>query len=410
MVENKFKLVGISLAISGIPYGMYLNTIYPVIKWTPIVMILSVLLTINWRNLLAFKFPNSNRMVRFLISFHLFMIVYYLFGYDDSFQWLSFHLFIVAFCYSIMSLPKSFNFSDVPEAVFIITIPLVLFGLFVCFNNLVVGEEAYYLRQSDTGFVIEPFTVACGALYNMFAGLCILDKNKIFKLVVIITTIMGIYILFSCIKRTPIFVYIIGLGLFLLKSKQLFNVNKRLFIKYTIVSITIFVVLYLSNEYVSANVNDFINNMITGVRNLLGDTSVSDDTGSAIERANNRATAYNHIDQHWTSVNYIFGNGYFMYWLDSPFLQSYFDMGLIGFICYIYTVVVYPFKIFRYKYVDTKVLYALLLCVYGIVSIFSAGHPYQSEHYVCVILLAVFVNNNKFLKHEQYYSDSIYHI
>ena len=78
-------------------------------------------------------------------------------------------------------------------------------------------------------------------------------------------------------------------------------------------------------------------------------------------------------------------------WIDNPVLQSYLDMGIIGFILYFSIVVIFPIRSF-FSLKNNLALFAILICLYNIFSAFSSGNPYLYIKYVPVVFLAFTMN------------------
>ncbi len=80
----------------------------------------------------------------------------------------------------------------------------------------------------------------------------------------------------------------------------------------------LFAGIYFWDNSVQKLVDQFFSNFSNGVLNLFGDTSVSDETGSAYIRVEMREWAYKYIEENYSLVNYVFGAGYMTHWLDNP--------------------------------------------------------------------------------------------
>jgi hypothetical protein len=384
---------GIAISIIGVPLGMYFNYLFPFIIWSPIFMMLSVVLIFNYKNLFLLKFPSQNSFFKLILSFQILMIVYGYFSLQMTSKNLSFHLYMIFLILSLASCSKKCINNNVLSILFIISSFCSILGLYCLVNGLVVGEDAWELKQEDDFYALEPFTISVGAIYNLSCALYLKSKISIFKYLIYVFILIDFYIILFCGKRTPMFVSLVIVVVFFFKSKGLFNLNNIIHILFG-VGIAFFIInlLNFNLNILSVELNNFFSNFFSGIHNLFGDTSVKDDTGSAIHRFQSREWAYNFINNRFDFSNYIFGAGYNTKWLDNPVLQSYLDMGIIGLVFYIYIVIVYPIKVFLNKKSNFLILFAFSICLYNILSSINSGNPYLYIKYMPVVFLSYFTN------------------
>ena len=391
---NIFKLknpllVGISLSSIGVPLGMYFNYFYPGLKWSPIFMALAFIFTCNWGNLLRNKFPLMNGYFKLIIVAQLLVIFYGVIGSNTDNQILSFLLFTIAYVVALATNCNVKALDKLPQYMFFMSLlPLVL-GTFVCLRNLVVGEDAWLLKQELDNYSLEPFSVSQGALTNMIAGLCMAKNKKWEKILFLIALALGTYVILSCEKRTPYIVFcMIVIYYFYVKSKNSF----KKIVPYAFVIFVLILLFYLFIPFFHDKIDDFVGNTYNGLLNLLGDTSVSDKTGSAIMRVHSRERAYQYITENFGFMNYIFGGGFLCVGaIDNPILQMYIEMGLLGASLYFYIVVYTPLKIAQKRINNNSVMLTMSLTLYSIISIFNSGHPYMWAKWTPVAVLVAVV-------------------
>lgn len=389
--------IGASLVACGVPYGMYFNFLYPNglggIRWSPVFMALSVILLINWNNLIKFHFPSFSKVFGFLIGFQMIMMFYGTFSSNMTDQYLTFHLYIMALCISISTVSDFSKFDYFPETLFLITIPLSIMGVFYMATGMMVGDDAYLSKMYDDDYALEPFTASFGMLINMMSVLCIKSKNIIYKILLIISFAAGIYFILFTSKRTPLLVFFVSLLIFMYLQNKFDKKSIGRLVVYAMGGIMVIILLSIFVPTIGDQATMVLNNFTSGFRNLIGDTTVSDDSGSAIARLENRRWAYNYINSSFTSINWIFGGGYMVRWLDNPILESYLDMGIIGFGFYLTLIVFFPIRILFKKIKDNNVMLSLMISSYAIVSIFNSGNPYQYIKYTPIVLLSFFVTS-----------------
>lgn len=385
--------LGITLSLVGVTFSMYFNWLFPIIKWSPVIMAISaILLAGNDFFNLRFKL---NKVLLTVILYQILMLTYGFLDVDGrmSSQYMSFHIYVIVLCLLYSSMCKKISLEGLPKTIFYTSLWSSCLGAYYCYSGYVVGEQAWLLKQDVDEYALEPFTIASGALMNYFSALLMDKKNKTSIFFIVIGIILDVYILFTCEKRTPIFVGLLGSFIFFHKQGTL---NKKAFLELLRYLPLLFIAIIFSYSYFDSfqiKVDNFAENFYYGVLNLLGDNSVRDATGSAMERVASRNEALNYMDINFTFFNFLFGSGYLFKWLDAPLLEAYIDMGILGFLCYFYLVIWFPFKnIFR-KNINSYQILALLFTIYPMVSCMNSGIPYMWNKYVAVCLLAYVLKN-----------------
>lgn len=396
-VHNLRYQLGITLSVVGVTFGMYFNWLFPNIKWSPVIMAISAMLLIGkdfFR--LRFKF---DKVLLMMILYQILMLTY---GFLDTkekmtSQYMSFHIYVIVLCLLYSSMNKNISLNELSKTVFYTSLWSSCLGAYYCSIGYVVGEQAWQQKQEMDVYALEPFTIASGALMNYFSALLMDKRKKSSFLFIAIGIILDVYILFTCEKRTPIFVGLLGTFIFFYKQGTL---NSKAFIKLLKYLPILFIVTIFSYSYFDSfqlKVDSFAENFYYGVLNLLGDNSVSDATGSAMERVASRNAALNYMTLNFTFFNFLFGAGYLFKWLDAPLLEAYIDMGVLGFLGYFYLVIWFPFKSVFIKNLNNVQMLAILFTIYSMVSCMNSGLPYMWNKYVAVCLLA-YVLKNKLVK------------
>lgn len=389
--------IGASLVLCGVPYGMYLNFLLPNgfygIGWSPVIMVLSILLLTDWDNAIRLRFPSFSKVMGYIILFQLIMLAYGMYSDNMTNQYLSFHLFVISLCFSISSNKSYEKFDKFTTALYVVSFPLVILGVFYMASGLIVGDEAYQMRQYNDDYALEPFTACSGMLTNMFAILCVNSKSLWHRVFLAISFAAGLYVILYTGKRTPLLDLFVAFFIYLFLENRLKGKSFKRIVSYSIIGVIVICILIALIPRVGEQAENVWDNFTSGVLNLLGFTNVSDTSGSAIERVYNRRWAYDYINTRFGSINYIFGGGYLVRWLDNPVLESFLDMGLIGIIFYISIVVIYPIKVIFKRYNNTNIVLGLMLASYAIVSMFNSGNPYQYSKYTPIVILAFFVKS-----------------
>lgn len=365
-------------------------------------MMLSFVLIANWKNILNLRFPLMNGELKVIIFTQILCLLYGVYDVEIDFQYISFFLYVIAFSLALASIDFYMSFEELPQYLFYISLLSLSLGVYVCFNALVVGENVWYLKQENEEYALEPFNVSYGALSNMFAGLCWNKDKKHKKILFVVSMIAGTYIILSCGKRTPYFVFWVCFIYYIYLKRKISRVSITKFIISIIGIVFVCLIAYIYVPFFYKHINSFGYNMIAGVYNLFGDTSIRDEMGSAYMRVENRIMAYDYIDKKFSIVNYFFGGGFnCINQIDNPLLQSYVEMGILGMLLYVYIIVVVPLKISMKFINDNSLVLTILLSVYSIASIINSGNPYMWSRYVPVCLLII-VFHSVSIKHTYY--------
>lgn len=395
MKKINWHLVGIALVCSGIQLGMLLSFFIPAFPGVATVMALSILLTLDYKSLVKRRMPSCNQILVICISFQIIMLLYLYFCMGKLNAGFGLHHFyVIALIIALSSLRRNLDISSFPKYLYVISFPLLVLEAWLCNKGLVVGHIAWEQRQVNANYALEPFAVAQGALINMFAVMSIKSTplphcKQLLIFLRVLSILLGMYVMLECGKRTPLFVFFAGL-FFLFYWKGLVSVKIK---KKTMVAFALIIMFFLTGFFIvpwfQEKLMFFMNNMYAGILNLIGDNSVQDASGSALERVGYRNFAYNYINDNFGFLNILFGGGYAILWLDNPLLQSFLDMGLLGSTLYSFLILIYPARLIFMKSDEPAFVLARLLSLYAILSVFNSGHPYMWIKYAPICVLSV---------------------
>lgn len=381
--------IGVALVWSGVPLGMYLNFFFPTITWSPWVMAASILLIARYKNLFAGRLPAYHPMLLVVAAFQSFMLIYGAFSDTMTTQYASFHLYVIALVIALASNNRDQgDFSKVILWTFLISGLCTGLGAILLSQGLIVGETAWEMRQENSDYALEIFTVSNAALVNLATVIYFpRDTYRRLKWLAYPFCAICLYVILFGGKRTPLIIMLAIAAVFVIKRKK---ISPRNFVFGCVLSVPALSLAYFGSDTLRTKVNESVHNTVAGVSNILGDQEVSDNSGSAIIRYENREWAYEYISQKFSPVDYVVGGGYMVRWLDNPLLQSYLDMGVIGILGYLFLVILYPaLFIIRRSLSDIELLSASL-CLYNILSCISSGNPYMYSKYTPVTLLVFF--------------------
>jgi len=404
--RSSLTYISFALVIVGVPLGMYFNYLFPVIKWSPIFMTLSVLFMVSYKNLVLFKTPSLNKILISIFLLQLLMLFYGILSDRMTLQLLSFHLYIICLIIALASRPPNINFNNIIYYTFIISGICSILGALFLWQGLVVGEKASILKQNIDDYALDPFTVGYGAATNFICVLFCLNnpnKSKSLKLFFLFFLILDIYICFATEKRNTVAYILAAFLLFLFKKSPESQGPKTHVFKILALSSIIIAILYFSFDPIKNTVDNFFFRFIGGIGNIIGVSKIEDE--STLLRYEANLWFLSNINN-FSLFNYIFGKGYMTRWLDNNYFQIILDMGFIGFFWFLYLIVIFPIKFIFKKNGISFVAIMSLFCLGTILSSFNGGHPYMYHFYTPIVLLAFASMVNK---HNHIQSNKIDH-
>ena len=125
--------------------------------------------------------------------------------------------------------------------------------------------------------------------------------------------------------------------------------------------------------------------MINGLKTYLGNERSDMSAGYRRSRIESIPNEY------WnnsTLIQFVFGRGYNTDWLDIPYLQAFWDLGLIGGIWFLYIQGIAPLKHVFKRPSNPAVEFAQYYTIFRLVQNFSNGTPYGN--FLPVIMLYTF--------------------
>lgn len=387
LYANQLRLksteLGIGLALIGVPLGMYLNYFFSVNFISELIMFLCILFIPEKRIIYSLKVMKLGWVINLILVLNIMYLFYSI--YSGIYDYIPMHLFILFFIFSFyFSDMNNFDLNYLIKVLFLFSSICTLMGAYFIFSGKVVGDEAWEIRQNNENFALEVFTISYGAVINLTTSLYLLISKKNKKYLMFLLILLDLYIIVFGGKRSPLLcvgvIFLIWFNYF----KYIVKLKDVLFLIFLFFLIFIFLNF---NDFFSSQLISVLESLYLGFLVLLGFEGVYDQTGSATFRVGLRDFAFNLINSDFELKNYIFGYGYMTQWLDNPVLQSFLDMGLMGFSLYIFVVIFYPI----FKYINfiknSEVTLFFTYCLYAILTSFNSGHQYMSIKYIPVIIL-----------------------
>lgn len=379
--------IGISLIFVGVTISMFLNYFYPIMYWTPWIMILSCILLCNKNTFKGTAYLNKS--FKIIIYYQLLMLFYLIcfFNNDTDQSWtkqLSYHLYILAIISIFARTPSLKERNFLPVLTIISSVLTIITS--IC-HYLDLFELTHRLVQigDEQRIVLEVFTTNISAFVNFVCCILLFNrKQKLISLFLICLIVVDIYNIIQSGKRS----YFVALGsvsiLYLYKMKRMLTGIAT--------SSILFVLLFALIPHVQDAVIELTERTVTGFSTLYGDNQsyAIDWDDSASLRVYLRRLAIIKLNK-FTDLNLLFGGGYLCQFFDNPLGEAYIDMGIIGFVMYAYIIIIMPLIFFKRINCNHKnELFAFFLALMNICICLTNNDPYTYLAYTPVCLIAMY--------------------
>lgn len=402
-IIEKYKIaIGLSLCLLGVSLGNFLRVLTGINLVIPF-MIISFFCLIDFSNIIRFKFPNIGKDVFLLLLSQFIIVLYMLMGNSKEMNMTKdiFIYYSVILILAIGSLPKKHP-EKVITVFYILAFINVVMACYLFFNGLggmLTGnvDKEYLNSLEDTGKAMIFLYPSAGVTHTMATLALLKDnilKNKVLRVFVILFLLIDFVLIISSGKRTVVLVFVLYI-LYYLWNEQKFSSLKN-FLKFVPFILIVFLLIktVLPNiPFVTDFVNDFFDHLQKGIDTLFGlDKSNYDE--SAAQRVEVRRKASFIFDTDFSFINYLFGKGYMIMYMDQPLLQCIFDMGLVGIFVYVYNVLFVPIKHLVRKTDDSVYFMFKLGCINSVLTCLTAGTPYGYQMY-CPVLFMLYAYHNQ---------------
>lgn len=263
-----------------------------------------------------------------------------------------------------------------------------LFAIYLLFAKQIGVGYGILLESTDDTNAVSRATTGFVGYYSLCASLVFRPHGRIERFSKAFFMLSSLCVIVLSARRSIFIALAIVTILrfihnFDAKRVDLWKVLKRLLIVF--LSLFVIIVLLRTNNTVSKALDRAWNSIVNGIRTYVGiDYS---DRSAGYRRARIESIPNEYMNKSSFS-QIVFGRGYNTDWLDVPFLQAFWDMGLLGGIWYFIIQGIIPiFHVFR-KPNNAAVEFAQYCVVLRIIQNFSNGTPYGT--FLPLILLYVF--------------------
>ena len=340
---------GIAFVIFGVLLG---NTLYEFvgksIDLVNLFMLLGILLIIDYNRLLHLSLPRLTRrtLLLYLLQFYiLFIFIFYrhAFAAGNFISDIAYILFAMALITAMASNPHRLKWTKAINVTFVLSTVIVFMIAYVLFTSGDLFNGRFKFSSGADPLQMGMGLTSCFAVFLLYE--CKSLFGKILRMIDIAFLIIAEFA-FSC--RTAIFICVIML---LLYYVQIFRINlkarkplSKIVFKLLLAILTFFITFFIVYNFVPGiksvidNMSDY---MLRGVFTLYGNNSLGADE-SALTRVYTQRVALDTIWNETNPLKMLFGHGYMTMYVDVPVLQAMLDFGLIGWLLYVYIVILNP--------------------------------------------------------------------
>lgn len=263
--------------------------------------------------------------------------------------------FGVIICLELFTQDKKTTFKDFIPILYIISAFGCLMALYartggswIITDTTDISDVTHDYNSNDEDSAV--FLFGEIGLANLAANLNLETRNKFLRLSRPILGIISFLLVLTSGKRTVTILFFLYIILWAYNKYTWNEINKKLYMIIPSVIFFIIVIIALSKlSFISTFFDSFEERFVNGVNIIFGGAPyVYEDSAST--RLYMRAKFYNIISSpEFSFLNMLFGKGWMTLYMDCPLLQSYLDMGIIGFFLFIYNYIIRILKNLVYK-------------------------------------------------------------
>lgn len=403
--------MGIGMSLISIPLGMIVKIILGNMLFGNLLMAVGLVLMFPYHRIKeGIKLNLLTGVILFII---LAFIYYFLSDFDEPVYLIYIGVSLIfSMGISLSKYEVDFSFDKTILFIWLFSLVTVLGGLY-CFasGTLTIFSGMFDINEEGDA-IYDGLTMGSVCITQMISSFYFISKKEISstkRICLFLLIIIDFVVTIMAFKRTPlliatlvIFYYLRRLGYLSMTPKKVFGI---------LMVILIAVIYVLNNNEVKEAVESIVEYTYEGISNLItGNHTGHGLTNSTDMRIDNRDQALNMIAQ-FDILEYMLGKGFMTFWFDMPLLQSYLDMGVIGFLLFFsYTVILPFYAVFSKNKKNDLVLFCGMLAVPSAICSLTSGHPYFHSIWMhisllCFVLNANYENNSK--KHINNKKDSI---
>lgn len=403
--------MGIGMSLISIPLGMIVKIILGNMLFGNLLMAVGLVLMFPYHRIKeGIKLNLLTGVILFII---LAFIYYFLSDFDEPVYLIYIGVSLIfSMGISLSKYEVDFSFDKTILFIWLFSLVTVLGGLYCFASGTLTIFSGMFDFNEEGDAIYDGLTMGSVCITQMISSFYFISKKEISstkRICLFLLIIIDFVVTIMAFKRTPlliatlvIFYYLRRLGYLSMTPQKVFGI---------LMVILIAVIYVLNNNEVKEAVESIVEYTYEGISNLItGNHTGHGLTNSTDMRIDNRDQALNMIAQ-FDILEYMLGKGFMTFWFDMPLLQSYLDMGVIGFLLFFsYTVILPFYAVFSKNKKNDLVLFCGMLAVPSAICSLTSGHPYFHSIWMhisllCFVLNANYENNSK--KHINNKKDSI---
>ena len=395
--------IGLVLSIVGMQFATILRNVVK-IECTQLVMLLSVLLIINYKNAFNIRF---NKGLTLLFIYQIYCFVWFFnhdyynsidHTYDEASvsKMIFYHLYLIMLMYSLCTIRIRKEFRYFLRISFYVGLFIMIEVLdqvtlhFTTLTNMNLLAENYN-QLAEGG---DKSTLGRALLFLLFVCVVYKGSNKLERYLRF-GAIAGSWIcLFMFNTRAAMAVFFLGFIYYLWQKRYFSQKRIRTLIAYAVIAVGVLMVFYTSVEYFRNAVDHFIESFLSGIGTYLGFSNVIQDT-SANMRLEHFPVL---IDAMYNSslIQLFFGHGYYSTFADMPIFQALLDSGIFIAIFYFYLMVIKPSKyLLSFKTKLPELLLLIMVMIQYLFDQFYGGSCYTFFMYPSYIIFMYYIYSPK---------------
>ncbi len=400
--RNYCLSIGIIFCIIGVSLGGIVKLLLKTnLTWiSTFISALSIILMIDVRKLFLFRYRKPNAAVLAIIIYSLITLFMAFFssyrmakgGYGLVNQ-------LVYFCQIVILWDRGndIDAEELHKALLWIMLGATITSFFLILQNSAITGSlffTYLLSSSGNTTGVSRITMGAIGFLGFIVGLSFQSKSLWYKIARYSCMIMGIAVLGLATRRSIYLAVILVIFVHIKNRIAKLPIDRRnMLVKIVLYIFFILIglyVLYQINDSVQNVINKAVESLLNGIRTYLGFDNT--DLAASYRRERIESIPKEYIEKS-SFFQLVFGRGYMTEWLDIPFMQAFWDMGLFGGSFYFIIMGVLPVCHILKPADNMVIMFAQYNVVLSVVEGFANGAPYG--RFLALVLLLVLEEKEK---------------
>lgn len=405
--------VGFALMLIGVQFGTAIRNAVPGLELVNLIMLLSFIFCIDYKNIYKLRLASAKKSFLFILFFQLISLIYLLISPSEKYpdfntQIIFMQGYIFAIIFALTTQDKDKTFKNLDRYLFYISAFINLVILYQATRGFtgIYLENVFADRILDTNRMAEggdKTTMGRALFLSFISAVVYRSRNKIefiSKVLIIPSAFIGLYMFNT---RATILMCIIGLGIYLFRYKKEMLLKSKKSLAIVLFSLVVIlpglaIYFYYSNDFFQAMVNISVENISNGILSYFGNKSTD---VSALARKESMAIIRNALGDS-SILQLILGHGFISFFIDIPIIQAYFDLGILGFMFYFISLIVFPIKFIFFRTAKNSHTTILqLFALHYLVDQLYAGLPYWSIQFMPILIILLINNTINFKKNNE---------